>query len=114
MNRWDSDTSLPDGVLSVREMVAADAAASAALWRRPAQPGPDHASSALRERPVDDPLLYQLADPRRARPRLKDALWVRIIDVPARAGRGAGTPARWTWSSRCATTCCRPTPGAGG
>ena len=36
----------------------------------------------MRGRPVDDPLLFQLADPRRARPRLTDALWVRIIDVP--------------------------------
>jgi predicted acetyltransferase len=80
-NRWDSDTSLPDGALTVREMVAADAAASAAL-------AADLLSRDLttefrvRGRPVDDPLLYQLADPRRARPRLKDALWARIIDVP--------------------------------
>ena len=80
-SRWDSDTSLPDGALTVREMVTADAAASAAL-------AADLLSRDLttefriRGRPVDDPLLYQLADPRRARPRLKDALWVRIIDVP--------------------------------
>lgn len=80
-SRWDHHTSLPDGVLNVREMVAADAAASAAL-------STDLLSRdlttefRLRGRPVDDPLLYQLADPRRARPRLKDALWVRITDVP--------------------------------
>jgi predicted acetyltransferase len=81
VQRWDSATSLPDGTLNVRELVAADAAASAAL-------AADLLSRDLttefhiRGRPVDDPLLYQLADPRRARPRLKDALWVRIIDVP--------------------------------
>jgi predicted acetyltransferase len=81
VSRWDSETSLPGGTLNVREMVAADAAASAAL-------AADLLSRdlttefRLRGRPVDDPLLYQLADPRRARPRLKDALWVRIIDVP--------------------------------
>ena len=47
----------------------------------------------MRKRPVDDPLLFQLADPRRARPRLKDALWVRIIDVPgALAGRRYSGP----------------------
>jgi predicted acetyltransferase len=85
-NRWDSDTSLPDSALSVREMVGADAAANAAL-------AADLLSRdlttefRLRGRPVDDPLLYQLADPRRARPRLKDALWVRIIDVPAALAR---------------------------
>jgi predicted acetyltransferase len=85
-SRWDRDTSLPDGALNVREMVAADAAASAAL-------AADLLSRdltrefRLRGRPVDDPLLYQLADPRRARPRLKDALWVRIIDVPGALAR---------------------------
>jgi predicted acetyltransferase len=86
VSRWDSDTSLPDSTLNVREMVAADAAAGAAL-------SADLLSRdlttefRLRGRPVDDPLLYQLADPRRARPRLKDALWVRIIDVPGALAR---------------------------
>ncbi len=86
VSRWDSDTSLPDSVLNMREMVGADAAASAAL-------AADLLSRdlttefRLRGRPVDDPLLYQLADPRRARPRLKDALWVRIIDVPGALAR---------------------------
>ena len=85
-NRWDSDTSLPDSSLSVREMVGTDAAASAAL-------AADLLSRDLTTkfrihgRPVDDPLLYQLADPRRARPRLRDALWVRIIDVPGALAR---------------------------
>ena len=85
-NRWDSDTSLPDSALTVREMVGADAAASAAL-------AADLLSRDLttefrvRGRPVDDPLLYQLADPRRARTRLKDALWVRITDVPGALAR---------------------------
>jgi len=85
-HRWDSETSLPNSSLSVREMVGADAAASAAL-------AADLLSRDLatefriRGRPVDDPLLYQLADPRRARPRLKDALWVRIIDVPGALAR---------------------------
>jgi predicted acetyltransferase len=86
VHRWDSDTSLPDNTLNVREMVATDATASAAL-------STDLLSRdlttefLLRGRPVDDPLLYQLADPRRARPRLKDALWVRIIDVPGALAR---------------------------
>ena len=86
VSRWDGDTSLPDSSLTVREIVGADAAASAAL-------AVDLLSRDLttefhvRRRPVDDPLLYQLADPRRARPRLKDALWVRIIDVPGALAR---------------------------
>ena len=93
VNRWDTDTSLPDSTLNVREMVTADAAASAALAADLLSR--DLTSQfGLRGRPVDDPLLYQLADPRRARPRLKDALWVRIIDVPgALARRRYSSPA---------------------
>jgi len=86
VNRWDSDTSLPDSALHVREMVAADAAASAALSADLLSRDLT-AEFRLRGRPLDDPLLYQLADPRRARPRLKDALWVRIIDVPGALAR---------------------------
>jgi predicted acetyltransferase len=93
VSRWDSETSLPDGTLNVREMVGADPAASAALATDLL--GRDLTTEfRLRGRPVDDPLLFQLADPRRARPRLSDALWVRIIDVPgALAGRRYSAPA---------------------
>jgi len=86
VSRWDSDTSLPDSALHVREMVAADAAASAALSADLLSRDLT-AEFRLRGRPLDDPLLYQLADPRRARPRLKDALWMRIIDVPGALAR---------------------------
>ena len=81
VHRWDEQTSLPDSRLTVREMMCADAAASAAL-------SADMLSRDLTtqvriaDRPIDDPLLYQLADPRRARARLSDGLWVRIVDVP--------------------------------
>jgi predicted acetyltransferase len=34
-----------------------------------------------RMRPVDDPLLYLLADPRRVRSVVSDGLWVRLVDV---------------------------------
>ncbi len=83
---------LPENVLTVRELLAADPAASASLWA-------DLLSRDLtsefrvQRRPVDDPLLFQLADPRRARPQLNDGLWVRIIDVPgALAGRRYSCP----------------------
>jgi predicted acetyltransferase len=84
-SRWD-DTSLPDTALTVREMVGADAAASAALAADLLSRDLT-AEFRLRGRPVDDPLLYQLADPRRARPRLTDALWTRVIDVPGALAR---------------------------
>jgi predicted acetyltransferase len=86
------DMFLPDDLLTVRELMSTDAQASAALWT-------DLLSRDLitefraGKRPVDDPLLYQLADPRRARPQLTDGLWVRIIDVPgALAGRRYAAP----------------------
>ena len=90
-SQWD-EASLPGGVLRVREMIADGPAAGAALWT-------DLLSRDLTtdfhvyKRPIDDPLLFQLADPRRARPLLKDALWTRITDVPAAlAGRGYSAP----------------------
>jgi predicted acetyltransferase len=78
---WDDD-GLPSGSLSVRELIAADPAATAALW----------ADLLTRDligevtaaaRPVDDPLLEMLADRRRARAYLSDGLWVRLTDVGA-------------------------------
>ena len=78
---WDDD-GLPYAGLSVRELIATDAEATAALWT-------DLLTRdlvgevAARQRPVDDPLLDMLADRRRARPYLTDGLWVRLIDVGA-------------------------------
>jgi predicted acetyltransferase len=78
---WDGD-GLPHGSLSVRELIAADRAATAALWA-------DLLTRDLigevvaAHRPVDDPLLDMLADRRRARAYLTDGLWIRLTDVPA-------------------------------
>jgi predicted acetyltransferase len=78
--RWDGDAGLPQGVLEVIEAMATDPAATAALW--------DNLLSRdlvsefhARMRPVDDPLLYLLADPRRVRSVVSDGLWVRLVDV---------------------------------
>ena len=82
LGHWDEDRFLPDAQLDIRELVAADPAASAALWA-------DLLSRDLvttiraAVRPVDDPLLFQLADPRRLRPVVTDGLWTRITDLPA-------------------------------
>jgi predicted acetyltransferase len=78
---WAED-GLPSGSLSVRELIAADAAATAALWT-------DLLTRDLigevvaGQRPVDDPLLDMLADRRRARAYLTDGLWIRLTDVGA-------------------------------
>ena len=90
LDTWSD--SLPENVLTVRELMAADPAANAALWT-------DLLSRDLTSefrlwrRPVDDPLLYHLTDPRRTRPQLIDALWVRIVDLPrALTGRTYSCP----------------------
>jgi predicted acetyltransferase len=78
--RWDEDAGLPEGVLEVSETIAADPAATAALW------GNLLSQDLLSEfharmRPVDDPVLYLLADPRRVRSVVTDGLWIRLVDV---------------------------------
>ncbi|HSR83108.1 MAG TPA: GNAT family N-acetyltransferase [Streptosporangiaceae bacterium] len=72
---------LPDGALVVRELTALDPAATAALWTDLFSRDLVSEVSAV-HRPVDDPLLAMLADPRRALPLVGDALWVRLIDLP--------------------------------
>ena len=89
-DRWEDF--LPLNVLTVRELIAADAGASAALYGNLLSR--DLTSEfRMSRRPVDDPLLYQLADPRRSRPMLNDSLWARIVDLPrALAGRSYSAP----------------------
>lgn len=78
--RRDEDAGLPRGVLEVSEALATDPAATAALWGNLLSR--DLVSEFhARMRPVDDPLLYLLADPRRVRSVVSDGLWVRLVDV---------------------------------
>jgi predicted acetyltransferase len=90
--RWDDATGLPDGQLTVRELIAADPAAGAALWQNLLDR--DLIASVIAElRPADDPVLHQLLDQRRARERLADGLWVRVIDLAAAlSGRAYSGP----------------------
>ncbi len=86
--RWEEGTVLPDGAIDVWELIAADPAAGAALWRDLLSR--DLVASVTADlRPADDPLLYQLHDSRRARVRVVDNLWVRIIDLPGALARRA-------------------------
>jgi predicted acetyltransferase len=67
--------------LRVRDLYWTDPVACAALWS-------DLLSRDLvtevraRMRPVDDPVQHLLIDPRRARTKVSDGLWVRLVDVP--------------------------------
>jgi predicted acetyltransferase len=86
--RWDDPTGLPDSTLVIRELVAADPAAGAALWHDLL--GRDLLGTVIADRrPADDPVLFQLLDQRRARANVADGIWVRIIDLPAALTRRA-------------------------
>lgn len=70
------------GTLHVVEAVAATDAAHAALWRYlfDQELVDDLKAHA---RPVDDPLIWMLAEPRRLRRTLTDAIWMKFLDIPA-------------------------------
>ncbi|MGH3321977.1 MAG: GNAT family N-acetyltransferase [Streptosporangiaceae bacterium] len=69
----------PGGTVGVREVFAADRPAYAALWRYLLDL--DLMGTVEARRPIDDPLLAMLADPRRAAPVASDGLHVRLVDV---------------------------------
>jgi predicted acetyltransferase len=77
---WD-EHGIPVGVLKLWDLMAVDPPAYGALWN-------DLLTRDLvsevraRMRPADEPLLYLLADQRRARPTIADGLWIRLVSVP--------------------------------
>jgi predicted acetyltransferase len=68
------------GEVVVREVMAGDAATLAALYRYLFDLDL-MASTSLWNVPVDDPLPHWLQNPRRSKPRLADALYVRLVDL---------------------------------
>ena len=64
----------------VSELVAATSEATTALWRFCFDVDLMHSTEALR-RPVDDPLPWMLADPRRLQRSPRDGMWLRLVDV---------------------------------
>ena len=87
----------PDGSVEVREAVAADPQAYAAIWRFllsiDLTRTTNYSFAAL-----DEPLLHLVPEPCRLGGRLIESLWVRLIDLP-RALAPAGTPHPSTSSS---------------
>ncbi len=66
----------------VNELMAATKEANAALWRFCFDVDLVTRTEVER-RPVDDPLPWMLADPRRLQRATRDGLWVRVVDVAA-------------------------------
>ncbi len=72
----------PDDTVSIQELVANTPEAYAALWRHCLDLNLASRVVAY-NRPLDEPLLHLLADPRRLRQRPLDSLHVRLVDVQA-------------------------------
>ena len=77
--QWEGGVS--SSTVIVRELVAADASTHARLWRYLLDLDLMKTVTAYFAG-IDDPVLHLLAEPRSAQPRLKDNLWVRLVDVP--------------------------------
>ena len=73
---------LPGNLVKVRMLVGLTPEADAALWRYVLDL--DLAGSVqVDDRPVDDPIRWRLADPRRLRvTEIGDQLWIRLLDLP--------------------------------
>ena len=81
-------------MLEVRELMGLTPAAWAALWGYCLGMDLTTGTTASR-RPVDDPLLWMLADPARLQRSVMDRMWLRIVDVgPALERRRYGVEGR--------------------
>lgn len=70
------------GTVTVNELMATTRDANAALWRFCFDTDLMRTTEAVK-RPVDDPLPWMLADPRRLQRSTRDGLWLRLVDVGA-------------------------------
>ncbi len=77
---WDGGG--PRGTTTVDEVVATSAAGYRAIWRMLLSIDLTRQLSWARAA-VDEPLLRLVNEPRRLNARMVDALWVRVVDVPA-------------------------------
>jgi predicted acetyltransferase len=70
------------GTVKVREVMADTLEAYVDLWRFCFDIDLIEKIEAW-PRPIDDPLLFLLAEPRRLNMKISDALWIRLVDLPA-------------------------------
>jgi predicted acetyltransferase len=92
--KHDWPDSTPQLRVDVEELIALTPAAYADLWRFLFDIDLVTTVGAW-NRPADEALVWLMAEPRRLRMRMGDALWVRLVDVPAAlALRGYASPGR--------------------
>jgi predicted acetyltransferase len=79
---WDDDEGAPAGFVRVRELQAATPVALREMWRYIFGIDLVVRIKAFAQ-PMDDPLFFMLAEPRRLQTQLEDGLWLRVVDVRA-------------------------------
>jgi predicted acetyltransferase len=79
--RFEWTHSMPENELELEEVVALTPSAYASMWRYLLDVDLMGRVTAW-NRPVDEPLLHLVSEPRRLRLTLKDGLWLRLVDVP--------------------------------
>ena len=86
--RHDWTNSVPGSELNVNEIMALDGPALREMWRYVF--GVDLIKRiTTRAGGPDEPLMLMLAEPRRANLRVRDGMWLRVLDVPAAMARRA-------------------------
>lgn len=78
----DSEEGMAAGVVHLRELAATTPEAAARMWRFLLDLDLTRRVEASKC-PLDEPLLHLLAEPRAAHARVRDGLWVRLVDVGA-------------------------------
>jgi predicted acetyltransferase len=77
---WDYDVDAPSGYVLIRELQATSPLARREMWRYVF--GIDLVERIRAEcQPMDDPLFFMMAEPRRLQSQIGDGLWLRVVDV---------------------------------
>ncbi|MGH2750434.1 MAG: GNAT family N-acetyltransferase [Actinomycetota bacterium] len=79
-NAWDDDAGAPTGSVRIRELVATSPLALREMWRYVFGIDLVERITAFAQ-PMDDPLFFMMAEPRRLQSQLEDGLWLRVVDV---------------------------------
>ena len=86
-NDWDDDAGSPAGYVRINEIHATSPLALKEMWRFMFGIDLVVRIKAFGQ-PMDDPLFFMLAEPRRLQTQVEDGLWLRVVDVrPALEGR---------------------------
>jgi len=81
-NDWDDDAGAPSGFVRIREIQAASPVAFREMWRYVFGIDLIVRIKAFAQ-PMDDPLFFMVAEPRRLQTQLEDGLWLRVVEARA-------------------------------